>query len=189
MKELVQAIKEQGEILDGNVLKVDRILNHQIDPNLMDKIGNEFYEYFKEKNITKVLTVESSGIAPALMCALKLNVPVLFAKKTQPSTMKDPLSCDVFSYTKHKKNTLCVESSFLDEEDRILFIDDFLANGEAFKGIETIINQKGCKLVGVGIVIDKTFQKGHSYIIEHGYDLLSLAEIKSFENNQLEFFE
>ena len=100
MKILVDAILEKGQILEGNILKVDTIINHQIDPVLMDQIGDEFYNHYKDKGITKVVTVESSGIAPAMMCALKLNVPLLFLKKTQPSTMVNPLTAEVFSYTK-----------------------------------------------------------------------------------------
>lgn len=102
MKVLIDAILDKGKILDGNILKVDTIINHQIDPVLMDQIGEEFYNHFKDKGITKVITVESSGIAPALMCALKLHVPVLFLKKAQPSTMTEPVTAEVFSYTNKK---------------------------------------------------------------------------------------
>ncbi len=187
MKLLVDAILEKGKILEGNILKVDTIINHQIDPVLMDKIGDEFYHYFKDKDITKVITVESSGIAPALMCALKLNVPLLFLKKTQPSTMNDPLTAEVFSYTKNKQYTLCAEKSFIADDDKLLFIDDFLANGEAFKGVEEIISQTNAQLVGVGILIEKSFQAGHDYIINQGYDLYSLANITSFDDGKITF--
>lgn len=187
MKLFVDVIKEKGRVLNGNILKVDTIINHQIDPVLMDKIGDEFYHYFKEKRITKVLTVESSGIAPALMTALKLNVPVLFLKKAQPSTMANPLTAEVFSYTKNKQYTLCAERNYIADNDKILFIDDFLANGETFKGVETIVSQTNAKIVGIGILIDKSFQKGHEYIVNKGYDLFSLVNIKSFENGIIEF--
>lgn len=187
MKLLEQMIYEKGEILNGNILKVDSFMNHQIDPELMEKMGEEFAKHFKEKGITKVLTVESSGIAPALMTALKLQVPVVFLKKAKPSTMQDPVCCDVFSYTKNKKTTLCMEKKYLNETDRVLFIDDFLANGEAFKGAENIVNECHAKMVGVGIVIEKAFQKGHEYIVGKDYDLYSLAEIQSFENGKIEF--
>ena len=155
----------------------------------MDKIGEEFYNYFKEKEITKVVTVESSGIAPAMMCALKFNVPLLFLKKTTPSTMQNPLTAEVFSYTKNKQYTLCAERSFIDDNDRILFIDDFLANGEAFRGVEEIIGQTKAELVGVGILIEKSFQAGHDYIVNKGYDLYSLANIVSFDNGEIKFSE
>lgn len=187
MKLLTEAIKEKGRVLNGNILKVDTIINHQIDPVLMDKIGEEFYHHFKEKGITKVLTVESSGIAPAVMTALKLNVPVLFLKKAQPSTMSNPLTAEVFSYTKNKQYTLCAERNYIADNDKILFIDDFLANGEAFKGVETIVSQTNAEIVGVGILIDKSFQAGHDYIVNKGYDLYSLANIKSFHNGIIEF--
>ncbi len=189
MKLLIDTILEKGKILNGNILKIDSIVNHQIDPVLMDKIGEEFYQHFRDKNITKVITVESSGIAPALMTALKLNVPVLFLKKAQPSTMLNPLTATVFSYTKNKQYTLCAEKQYIQDNDRILFIDDFLANGETFKGVETIISQTNAKLVGVGILVEKSFQEGHDYIVNKGYDLYSLANITSFENGVIQFEE
>ena len=189
MKLLENAILEKGRILGNNILKVDTIINHQIDPVLMDKIGDEFYNYFKDKGITKIITVESSGIAPAMMTALKFNVPLLFLKKARPSTMANPITAEVFSYTKNKQYTLCAERSFIDDQDRILFIDDFLANGEAFKGVETIVYQTNAIIVGVGILIEKSFQAGHDYIVNKGYDLYSLANIKSFKDGKIEFSE
>lgn len=187
MKLLENAILDKGKILENDILKVDAIINHQIDPQLMEALGNEFYEHFKDKQITKVLTVESSGIAPALMCALKLNVPLVFLKKALPSTMINPLTSEVFSYTKNKHYTLCMEKEFLDDQDRILFIDDFLANGEAFRGVENIVNQTNASIVGVGILIEKSFQVGHEYIVNKGYDLYSLADITSFKNGLIQF--
>lgn len=187
MKLLEETILEKGEILNGNILKVDAFMNQQIDPFLMEKIGEEFADHFRNKQITKVLTVESSGIAPALMCAYKLNVPLVFLKKAQPSTMRDPLVSEVFSFTKNKTYTLCVEKKLIDEDDKVLFIDDFLANGEAFKGVEGIISQTHAQIGGIGIVIEKSFQKGHAYIEEKGYDLYSLASIKSLENGMISF--
>lgn len=187
MKLLENAILDKGKILENDILKVDAIINHQIDPQLMEALGNEFYEHFKDKQITKVLTVESSGIAPALMCALKLNVPLVFLKKALPSTMINPLTSEVFSYTKNKHYTLCMEKEFLDDQDRILFIDDFLANGEAFRGVENIVNQTNASIVGVGILIEKSFQAGHEYIVNKGYDLYSLADIISFKNGLIQF--
>ena len=187
MKLLIDAIKSRGRILHNNILKVDEIINHQVDPVLMNAIGDEFYNHFKDKNITKVVTVESSGIAPAILTALKLNVPLLFLKKTQPSTMLDAVTAEVYSYTKNKNYTLCLEKRFINNSDNILFIDDFLANGEAFKGVEKIITEVGAKIVGVGILIDKSFQEGHNYIVNKGYDLYSLAQIISFEDGVIEF--
>lgn len=189
MKLLVDAILEKGRILEGNILKVDAIINHQIDPVLMNEIGEAFYHRFKDKGITKVVTVESSGIAPALMCALKLNVPLIFLKKTLPSTMTNPLTSEVFSYTKNKHYILCVEKSFIEDDDKLLFIDDFLANGEAFKGVESIIKQTNAEIAGVGILIEKSFQAGHDYIVGKGYDFCSLANITSFEEGIIKFAE
>ena len=189
MKVLIDAIREKGVILQGDILKVDAIVNHQIDPILMDQIGEAFYDHFKDCNITKVITVESSGIAPALMCALKLNVPVLFLKKSLPSTMMNPVTAEVISYTKNKRYTLCGDRSFINDNDRVLFIDDFLANGEAFRGVETILSQTNAKLVGVGILIEKSFQPGHDYIVNKGYDLFSLANITSFKDGKITFKE
>lgn len=187
MKLLEEAILEKGTILKGNILKVDAIINHQIDPVLMDELGKEFYEHFKDKGITKILTVESSGIAPALMCALRFNVPLVFLKKTVPSTMLEPLTSKVFSYTKNKEYTLCMEKRFVEDGDKILFIDDFLANGEAFQGVENIIAQTNASIVGVGILIEKSFQKGHAYIVDKGYDLYSCANITSFSDGKIQF--
>lgn len=187
MKLLEDVIIEKGVILEGDILKVDTIVNHQIDPVLMDEIGKAFYEHFKDKNITRILTVESSGIAPALMCALRFNVPLVFLKKTLPSTMLQPITAEVISYTKNKKYTLCMEKDFVKDGDRILFIDDFLANGEAFRGVEKIVEQTTATIEGVGILIEKSFQKGHSYIVDKGYDLYSLADIKSFKNGIIKF--
>ena len=189
MKLFIDTILEKGQILNGNILKIDAIVNHQIDPLLMDKIGEDFYNHFKDKNITKVITVESSGIAPALMCALKLNVPVLFLKKAKPSTMLDPITSEVFSYTKNKHYTLCAERKFIEDGDRMLFIDDFLANGEAFRGVEGIVAQTNAELVGVGVLVEKSFQEGHNYIINKGYDLYSLANVVSLENGIIQFAE
>ncbi len=187
MKLLVDAIKEKGMILDGNILKVDAIINHQIDAGMMNEIGNAFYNHFKDKGITKVVTVESSGIAPALMCAVKLDVPLVFLKKVQPSTMRNPIVSEVFSYTKNKHYVLCAEKDYFHADDQLLFIDDFLANGEAFKGVEQIVSQTEAQISGVGIVIEKSFQQGHDYIVNKGYDFLSLANIVSFEKNQIQF--
>lgn len=188
MKLLEEAILEKGMVIDGHILKVDSIINHCIDPVLMDECGKAFYEHFKDKGITKVLTVESSGIAPAMMCALRLGVPVVFLKKALPSTMLDPLTAEVFSYTKNKSYTLCAEKRFICDDDSILFIDDFLANGEAFRGVENIVKQTNAKIYGVGILIEKSFQKGHQYIISQGYDFLSLADIKSFDDHTIHFY-
>ena len=171
MKALKNAIETRGHFINDEVLKVDAFLNHQIDCSLVDEMGNEFYEHFKNKGITKVVTIESSGIAPAYATAIRLNVPLIFIKKTQPSTMIDPAFAEVFSFTKNKTYPICIEKEYLKKGDKVLFIDDFLANGEAFKGTENLIAQAQAEIVGVGMVIEKAFQKGHAYIAEKGYDV------------------
>ena len=181
MKLFIDTILEKGQILNGNILKIDAIVNHQIDPVLMDKVGDEFYNHFKDKGITKVVTVESSGIAPALMCALKLNVPVLYLKKALPSTMLNPIVSTVFSYTKNKHYTLCAEKQYINDDDQILFIDDFLANGCALQGLIQIANSAGATIEGLGIVIEKGFQNGGGAIRNLGYHLESLAIVDAMD--------
>ena len=188
MKNLEQYIQKHGKVIDGKVLKVDTFLNHQVDPNLMQEIGEAFYDYFKKYPITKVVTIETSGIAPALMCALKFNVPMIFIKKAIPSTMEEAYVAEVFSFTKNKKYTICLSKHLLQEEDHILFIDDFLANGQAFLAVEQLVEEAKAKIDGVGIVIDKVFQNGHKMILDRGYDLYSLACIKEL-NEEGVFFD
>lgn len=187
MENLKRAILEKGTMIDDRIVKVDAFLNHQIDPKLTSEMGECFYEHFKDKKITKVVTIESSGIAPALMTALKLNVEMIFIKKTNPSTMINPITTTVHSFTKNKTYSVCMESGYLNEHDTVLFIDDFLANGEAFRGAETIIKQTGANIIGVGIVIEKEFQEGHTYIQEQGYDLYCLASINNIQNGIVTF--
>lgn len=185
MNNLKKNIEEKGIFLDSDILKVDSFLNHQIDIDLVEEMGECFYEHFKNVPITKVVTLESSGIAPAYATARRLHVPMLFIKKSEPNTMQAPLSSSVYSFTKQRSYTICMEQDYLNENDRVLFIDDFLANGEAFKGVEQLIGQSGAKIVGVGICIEKRFQKGHSYICGQGYDLLALASIDHIENKKI----
>ncbi len=184
---LEEEIKRRGKVINGEILKVDSFLNHQVDPMLMKAIGEEFYQHFKKYPITKVVTIETSGIAPALMCALKLQVPMIFIKKAQPSTMQEAYTSNVFSFTKNKSYTICLSKHLINEDDHILFIDDFLANGQAFLGVEQIIHEAGAVIDGVGMVIDKTFQEGHKLIRDKGYDLYSLARIKSLDENGVVF--
>lgn len=159
MKELKDKILKNAVILNENVLKVDSFINHQVDCILMKKIGKVFANYFKNKKITKVVTIESSGIAPAMMTALALNVPLVVLKK-QPSQI---LSGDIYqipvkSYTKRITYTLTLSKKYIDETDNVLIIDDFLANGEASKGAIKLIELAGAKISGIGIVIEKSFQ-------------------------------
>ena len=188
MKLLEDRIRSDGEVLPGNVLKINSFLNHQVDPELMKKVGEEFSQLFKENGITKVLTCEASGIAPGVMAAYELHVPMVFARKKKPATLNDAVYwADVYSYTKKVTNQICVEQKFLHNDDHLLIIDDFLANGEAVKGMINIANQAGAEVAGVGIVVAKTFQGGSDWIKEHGYRLEALAEIASLANNQVHF--
>ena len=188
MKLLEDRIRSDGEVLPGNVLKINSFLNHQVDPELMKKVGEEFSQLFKDSGITKVLTCEASGIAPGVMTAYELHVPMVFARKKKPATLNDAVYwADVYSYTKKVTNQICVEQKFLHKDDHLLIIDDFLANGEAVKGMINIANQAGAEVAGVGIVVAKTFQGGSDWIKEHGYRLEALAEIASLANNQVHF--
>ena len=149
MKLLEDRIKRDGEVLDGDVLKINSFLNHQVDPKLMMQVGEEFKRLFADEKIDKVLTCEASGIAPGIMTAYQLGVPMVFARKKKPSTLNDAVYwADVFSYTKKVNNKICVEEKFLHKGENILIIDDFVAHGEAVKGMVNIAKQAGCDIVG-----------------------------------------
>lgn len=188
MKLLEERIRRDGEVLDGDVLKINSFLNHQVDPELMMEIGKEFARLFADSGVTKVLTCEASGIAPGVMVAYQLKVPMVFARKKKPSTLNDAVYwADVFSYTKKVNNKICVEEKFLDKNDKILIIDDFIAHGEAVKGMVNIAKQAGCEIVGVGGVVAKTFQGGSDWIKDAGLRFEALAEIDSFKDDQVHF--
>lgn len=188
MDKLKQFINEKGVIVNASILKVDSFLNHQIDPQLMNDIGKEFAEHFKNHNITKIVTIESSGIAPAVFAGYHLNVPVIFARKGKNIILNNDLAqADIFSYTKEHKYTLTLQKEYLSENDNVLFIDDFLANGQSLVAINTIINQCGAKLSAAGIVIEKTFQAGNEHAKDLGIDLYSLAKIKKLYADKIEF--
>lgn len=188
MKLLEDRIRQDGQVLEGDVLKINSFLNHQVDPELMMALGEEFARLFKDQGITKVLTCEASGIAPAVMAAYQLHVPMVFARKKKPSTLNDSVYwADVFSYTKKINNKICVEEKFLSENDTILIIDDFVAHGEAVKGMVNIANQAGSNIAGVGAVVAKTFQGGSDWIIDQGLRFEALANIDSFQNGQVHF--
>ncbi|WP_159457867.1 MULTISPECIES: xanthine phosphoribosyltransferase [unclassified Listeria] len=188
MKLLEDYILEKGTVLEGDVLKVDAFLNHQIDPRLMREIGNEFAEHFKGRGITKIVTIESSGIAPAVFAGLFLDVPVIFARKKKSVTLKENLyTADVYSFTKKETNSISISQSFLTSEDTILIIDDFLANGQAVLGLLDIAKTAKAKVSGIGIVIEKSFQKGRALLDEVGLEVLSLARIASLENQTIRF--
>ncbi len=188
MKLLEEAIREKGTVLPGNVLKVDAFLNHQIDPALMQKLGAKFAEHFTSKGITKIVTIESSGIAPAVFAGLALGVPVVFARKKKSVTLKDNLySASVYSYTKQETSDISVSKSFLTSDDTILIIDDFLANGQAALGLLEIAEEAQAAVAGIGIVIEKSFQQGRKLLQETGVEVYSLARIASLENETIQF--
>ncbi|WP_435923819.1 xanthine phosphoribosyltransferase [Paenibacillus sp. DYY-L-2] len=188
MKLLRDKVMSEGIVLGDNVLKVDSFLNHQMDPVLMKEVGAEFARRYAGEGITKVLTIESSGIAPAIMTSLELGVPMIFARKHKSLTLKDDILVEkVYSFTKRETNEITVSKKFLFPEDRVLIIDDFLANGEAAFGLARIVEQVGAKVAGIGIVIEKSFQPGASLLQEAGYRVDSLVRIASLENGTISF--
>ncbi len=188
MKTLKERILQDGKVLGENVLKVDSFLTHQVDPLLMQEIGREFAQIFKEEGITKVVTIEASGIAPALFTGLFLNVPVIFARKQKSLTMKEELlTTEVYSFTKEVTSTVSISKKFLSEQDNVLIIDDFLANGQAALGLTALCKQAGAQVTGIGIVIEKSFQSGRQLLEEKGLRVASLARIASLKNRQAQF--
>lgn len=182
MKALKQRIIQDGKCFEGGILKVDNFINHQMDPILMKSMAVEFVRRFAGSNINKVLTVEASGIAPAIMVGYLLELPVVFAKKKIPSTMENMLTTKVYSFTKDRTYDICVSKDFLHEGDRVLFIDDFLANGNAAKGIIDLVKQAGAEIEGMGFLIEKAFQHGGDYLRGQGIHVESLAIIESLDN-------
>lgn len=188
MHALEQKILAEGIVLSDEVLKVDSFLNHQIDPVMMQQIGQEFARLFKDSGITKIITIEASGIAPAVMAGLELGVPVIFARKYQSLTLKDDLyRSKVFSFTKQLESTIAISKKHINENDKALVIDDFLANGQAALGLADLIHQANAEVVGIGIVIEKSFQPGRDLLIEKGYRVESLARVKSLNAGVVEF--
>lgn len=185
---LKKRIQSDGQVLNDSLLKVDSFLNQQIDPQLMLKMGEEFAKRFNGELITKILTIESSGIAVSVMAGLILNVPVIFARKKKSVVANEAFYCTkVYSFTKRESNNIIVPKNFLQEDDHVLIIDDFLANGEAATGLATIVEQASAKVTGIGIVIEKSFQPGAQKLIQAGYRVESLARIGSFSNGQVNF--
>ncbi|GKT04346.1 xanthine phosphoribosyltransferase [Furfurilactobacillus sp. OKN36] len=188
IKQLEERIQSEGRVLGEDILKVDGFLNHQVDPHLMRDMGQAFAERFATSGITKVLTVESSGIAPALMASLALGVPMVFARKHKSLTLTDDLyTAKVYSFTKQVENQISISKHFLDKNDRVLIIDDFLANGQAVTGLLEICQRAGASVGGVGVVIEKRFQRGHELIVDQGIPLLALASIAGFEDGHVVF--
>lgn len=176
-------IVKDGVVKEGNVLKVDSFLNHQMDISLMNEIGKEFYQRFKDKPINKVLTIEASGIAIAYAVAQQFNVPLVFAKKSKSINIAgDTYVAEVESFTHKNRNTVLVSKQFLSSEDRVLIVDDFLANGCALQGLISIVDQAGGTVEGIAIAIEKGFQVGGQIIRNLGYHLESLAIVESMNH-------
>lgn len=187
---LKKKIEEEGIVLSDHVLKVDSFINHQMDPHLMKEIGLEFARLFKEAGITRILTIESSGIAPAIMAGLALDVPVIFARKRKSLTLTSDLyTATVYSFTKRESNEITVSKKYIHPEDHVLVIDDFLANGQAALGLANIVEQAGATVSGIGILIEKSFQQGAEELIAKGYRLESLARIASLKGGKVTFAE
>ncbi|MCK5779480.1 MAG: xanthine phosphoribosyltransferase [Psychrilyobacter sp.] len=187
MKLLKEKILEEGIVLSDSILKVDSFINHQIDPKLMQEIGREFAIKFKDMKIDKVLTIEASGIAPAMVTALELGVPMLFAKKHKPITMKDFYFTSVYSFTKQKTYDLTISKEYIKPGENVLLIDDFLSAGNAILGLQDLVEQGGAKVVGVGIVIEKGFKEGRKRLLEKGFHLESLAILDKMDGNRVKF--
>ncbi|WP_302601749.1 xanthine phosphoribosyltransferase [uncultured Ruminococcus sp.] len=182
MNFLEERIVKDGIIKEGNVLKVDSFLNHQMDINLFNQMGAEFKKRFAGKNINKIVTIEASGIGIACVVAMHFNVPVVFAKKAKSINIDgDMYIAEVESFTHKCKNQVIVSKKFLSENDHVLIIDDFLANGCALQGLISIINQAGGTVEGIGIAIEKGFQNGGNIIRNLGYQLESLAIVDSMD--------
>lgn len=189
MKLLEDRILKEGQVRPGNVLKVDCFLNHQLDVELLDSMGEEFYRLFREDGINKILTIEASGIAIACMAARHFNVPVIFAKKAKSKNLDgDVYTSTVHSYTYGKDYDITMAQKFLGPEDRVLIIDDFMAVGKAMHGLLDICQQAGAQVAGIGIAIEKGFQQGGDSLRKQGYKLESLAIVDRMnDDGTLEF--
>ncbi|WIV21365.1 xanthine phosphoribosyltransferase [Paenibacillus polygoni] len=190
MKLLKEKVLNEGIVLSDQVLKVDSFLNHQMDPILMKEVGREFTRRFEGEEITRVLTIESSGIAPGIMTALELEVPLIFARKQKSLTLREDILVEkVYSFTKQESNEITVAKKFMKPGDRVLIIDDFLANGEAAFGLARIVEQAGAEVVGIGIVIEKAFQPGGKLLKEKGYRVESLVRLAALKDGKVTFAE
>jgi len=188
MKLLEQKILSDGRVLPGEVLKVDSFLNHQIDVELLNKCGEEWYRLYKDAGITKIVTIEASGIGIACIAAQYFGVPVVFAKKSKSLNLSaDCYTAEVYSYTKATTKTVMISKRYISPGDRILIIDDFLANGSALRGLISIIDQGGATVAGIGIAIEKAYQGGGDELRAQGYRIESLASIASMSDDGIVF--
>lgn len=190
MKILKERILEDAKIVSQEVVKVDSFINHQIDVDFLEQLAEEFYRRFKDKKITKILTIEASGIAIAILAAKFFKVPVVFAKKTVSRNLdKETYRSKVYSFTKQKEYDIQVSARYLNPEDHILILDDFLANGKAALGLVDIVEQSGAQISGLGFVIEKGFQEGGKALRKMGFQIESLAIIKEIKGQEIIFEE
>lgn len=190
MKVLVDRIRRDGKTLGNGILKVDSFVNHQVDSGLMDQCGKEFARLFTPLGATKVLTAEISGIAPALTTALHLGLPVVYARKTKPITMPDQVYLTLApSHTKGRMVELIISPEYLTHGDKVLIIDDFLATGATILGLVRLAEAAGAKIVGIGALIEKTFEGGRAMLEALGVQVESLAVITSMDNGKIVFDE
>ncbi len=188
MNKLKERIRREGRVLPGNIVKVDGFLNHRVDVAFMEELADEFARIFPVKDATLILTAEASGIALATICAQKYGVPVLFAKKAKSDNIEGGLyQSDIFSYTYKKKVTLLVAKDWITSDDRVLIIDDFMARGEAMRGLCEIVEASGAELLGIGVAVEKGFQGGGDALRAAGYPLHSLAIIDKAEPGNIVF--
>ena len=190
METLKQRILADGVALSETVLKVDSFLNHGVDAQLMYEIGTTFKNYFEHHQVTKIFTIESSGIAPAVMTAMQMDLPMVTLKKQSSKILKDDLyQTTVHSFTKSTDYQLTLSKKYISKDDYVLIIDDFLANGEAALGAIRLVEEAGAKVAGIGIVIEKSFQPGRQLLVDKGYDVYSLARISKLGSGIIEFVE
>ncbi|MFR0986152.1 MAG: xanthine phosphoribosyltransferase [Frisingicoccus sp.] len=190
MKLLKDRILAEGRALSDSVLKVDGFLNHQVDPELMQAVGLDFCEHFKDYGITRVLTIESSGIAPAVYTAQALNVPMVILKKQTSKILNGQVfQTKITSFTKGTSYELTLSRDYIHRDDRVLIIDDFLANGEAATGAARLVQMAGATVAGIGILIEKSFQNGRSRLEQAGFDVYSQARISRLGEGIIEYLE
>lgn len=188
MKLLEEKIKKDGTVLEGNILKVSSFLNQQIDPEFLMEIGEEIKRIFSDDNVTKILTIEASGIAIAVAAGIKMNLPVVFAKKGKSANVSgDVFSTVVHSYTHNTDYNVIVPKDFLNSDDGVIIVDDFLANGKALEGLIDIVNQSGAQLIGCSCAIEKGFQKGGDELRKRGVRIESLAIVESMSDGFVTF--
>ena len=188
MQLLEERIRTEGRVLPGDIIKVDGFLNHRVDTKLMREIAKEFKRRFDLTGLTCILTAEASGIALAAICADEFGVPMIYAKKAKSDNIEGGLyKSDIYSYTYKKKVTLLVSAQWISSTDKVLIVDDFLANGEALRGLCEIVTNAGAELIGIGVAIEKGFQKGGANLRAAGQNLISLAIIDKADENGIVF--